>query len=107
VAERELERVTKAYERTQKAEAELRDARQNYARRCGPRDVNPIDLMPAAHAELLSLCGAGTGLVWRTKDGGPKSLRHISRAFSEVVEGAKLHRVGQGHGRRRPGDERK
>jgi integrase len=59
-------------------------------RRRDPRDVHPIDLMPPAQKALRDVGTSLHGFVFLTRNGGPKSTRDISRAFSEAVEKAKL-----------------
>jgi integrase len=56
------------------------------SRRRDPRDVHPIDLMPAAHAVLRRLCETGPGFIFRTRTGSPKAHRDIGRAFQKAVE---------------------
>jgi hypothetical protein len=64
-----------------------------------PRDVHPIDLMPAARRALLELFIddlAETGFVFRDHDGGPRKLSDIARAFATVVDTASLPETEDG-----------
>jgi integrase len=63
-----------------------------------PRDLNPIDLMPAARELLLGLRmdSDGTGFVFRNRLGGARRRRDVQRAFSKAVKRAALPTTADG-----------
>lgn len=59
--------------------------------RCDPRDVHPIDLMPAAHAALReAICDRTEGFVFLNSLSDRRRTRDVSRAFTNAVERARL-----------------